>query len=539
MSRPERLYLKSEVIVEPLIARYRASPYLFQPASAAMLLRRLVGKLLKSFVDAPQTHVKAVSDPRLKGGPFLTLHHDKVESARRLYDELTGQLLPLFQLADAFDRLGETLADETGSSLTHYLAALPDDLAACVELSYDAWNRAHFSINEPMLYRSRYFDRSLQSFLIYEGDPDEKDFALSTPRLAGPNAFSIQRGFDDEGVQRLLASRSRGIDETEVHSLCAALGVDDARTADFLALFTREPLRSRIDVARTDRDEVDYFGHACVLVRSGGLSVLVDPFISYATRKDEARLTIADLPERIDAVLITHLHIDHFCIETLLNIRHRVTRILVPSCAGSTLLDPSPYMVLRSMGFENVVELKSFQTFPIGETVSVQALPFQGEHGELNVTSKAMFVVSTAYSGYLFVADARFDNTRHLEQIAKLAERDIDIMFIGMESKGAPFTWLYGPMMARQTGRVHAETRRLNGSCSRRASELVSAFRPSMVFVYALGREPWLAPIMAVEADGDTKIQDEIDIFVDSCDRMHKRVAVLNGTRHLEEMAHA
>ncbi|MDC9613630.1 MBL fold metallo-hydrolase [Xenorhabdus khoisanae] len=535
----ERLYLRPDVIVEPLIAQYRASPYLFQPASAAMLLKRLVGKLLKSFADDPQTHVQAVSNPRLKGGPFLTLERDKAESARHLYADLTERLKPLFQVAETFERLGTALADESGASLERYLDDIPVDLAACIELTYDAWNRAHFNINEPMLYRSKYFDRALQSFLIYKGDPDEKDFALSTPRIARPDAFVFQRSFNDDAMRRLFATRSHGIDEAEVLMLSEALGVDLKRTIEFLGLFTNQPPRYGIGAARTDRDEVDYFGHACVLVRSAGLSVLVDPFISYATSKDDSRLTIADLPDTIDAVLITHLHIDHFCIETLLNIRHRVGIILVPSCAGSTLLDPSPFMVLQSLGFESVMELKSFQTFQLNETVSVQALPFQGEHGELNVTSKAMFSISTAHSGYLFVADARFDNTHHLARIAELVNRRVDTVFIGMESKGAPFTWLYGPLMACQTGRKHAETRRLNGSCSRRASELVNAFQPSTVFVYALGREPWLAPIMAVEADGDTKIQDEIDLFIDSCGRLQKRVAVLCGTRHLTEITHA
>ncbi|WP_338641335.1 hypothetical protein [Burkholderia pyrrocinia] len=139
--------------------------------------------------------------------------------------------------------------------------------------------------------------------------------------------------------------------------------------------------------------------------------------------------------------------------------------------------------MLRFVGFGNVVELTSFQKLPLGETVAVQALPFHGEHGKLNLASKVMFAFSTEHSAYLIVADARFDDMRYLERVAKFVERNADAMFIGMESKEAPFMCLYWSQMACQTGRVHAKTQSLSGSCSHRASELVIAFRSSMVFV--------------------------------------------------------
>src|SRR5205807_1627570 len=54
-----------------------------------------------------------------------------------------------------------------------------------------------------------------------------------------------------------------------------------------------------------------YFGHACILLETGGVSVLTDPVLSYTYESDISRYTYDDLPPVIDYVLTTHNHQAH------------------------------------------------------------------------------------------------------------------------------------------------------------------------------------------------------------------------------------
>ena len=54
-----------------------------------------------------------------------------------------------------------------------------------------------------------------------------------------------------------------------------------------------------------------YFGHACILIESQGISMLFDPVLSYTYENGISRYTYLDLPDSIDYVLITHDHQDH------------------------------------------------------------------------------------------------------------------------------------------------------------------------------------------------------------------------------------
>ena len=73
-----------------------------------------------------------------------------------------------------------------------------------------------------------------------------------------------------------------------------------------------------------------YFGHACILVETHGVSMIFDPVLSYTYESQVSRYTYEDLPESIDYVLITHNHQDHVLFETLLQIRHKAKYIVVP-----------------------------------------------------------------------------------------------------------------------------------------------------------------------------------------------------------------
>src|SRR5256885_17041288 len=74
----------------------------------------------------------------------------------------------------------------------------------------------------------------------------------------------------------------------------------------------------------------------------------------------------------------------------------------------------------------------------------------------------------------------------------------VDVLFLGMESVGAPMSWMYGPLLRAPLSRKADHSRRLNGSNCARAREIVDRLRPQAAYVYAVGREPWGRPGMAV-----------------------------------------
>jgi L-ascorbate metabolism protein UlaG (beta-lactamase superfamily) len=101
-----------------------------------------------------------------------------------------------------------------------------------------------------------------------------------------------------------------------------------------------------------------YFGHACILIEMSGVSILVDPLISYyGYESSVAHFSDIDLPEVIDYVLITHNHQDHILFETLLPLRHKIRNIIVPRTTSGALQDPNLKLAFNHAGFFNVFEI--------------------------------------------------------------------------------------------------------------------------------------------------------------------------------------
>ncbi|EDP46477.1 hypothetical protein [Rickettsiella grylli] len=95
-------YLKRNIVIEPLIARYYASPYLVSPCSAPRFFSYLVKKLLFSFSrGAPEQHELILQNSRMQGGPFVSLPSKCLLEVKNLLDKLQKNLKDLFAIADA------------------------------------------------------------------------------------------------------------------------------------------------------------------------------------------------------------------------------------------------------------------------------------------------------------------------------------------------------------------------------------------------------------------------------------------------------
>jgi L-ascorbate metabolism protein UlaG (beta-lactamase superfamily) len=261
-----------------------------------------------------------------------------------------------------------------------------------------------------------------------------------------------------------------------------------------------------------------YFGHACILLETKDISILVDPLISYyGYESTVAHFSDIDLPDEIDYVLITHNHQDHILFETLLPLRHKIKNIIVPRTTSGALQDPNLKLTFNNAGFRNVIEIDEMEDIRF-ENCVITGIPFTGEHSDLNVKAKMCFHVAISDFTFLFVADSRILEAKLYEHIHR-ETGDIDVIFLGMECDGAPLSWLYGPLLTEELSREKDQSRRLSGSDYQRGIRLVDIFKPRETYVYAMGQEPWLEFISTVRYTKESNPIIQSNKLVEECNR--------------------
>lgn len=490
----EKLYLKPNVVVEPLVDQWYAWAHLIPPATAAMNIVGRHLKIMESYVKAPQVHMAAVKNPAMLGGPFIDYPEPRVAAIQALIEKTKRERANLLELAGAIQQLDDLLRQEArGHSLEPLYARIPAPLQGFVELVYDLNHQPSFRLIEPLLYRSSYYDPSAQGLMLSLTTKDDRPFVLSTPRMTEPGDVFLHRPFHDPAIDELFKMKST---PQTLGDLREILGLDDAQTEAFARFLTPEPPRSY--ERYTGRGvRWRYFGHACILVETAEVSILLDPVLSYTYESDISRYTYEDLPERIDYALITHNHQDHILFETMLQLRHKIGTVVVPRSGGGALQDPSLKLMLRQLGFSSVYEMDELETLEAGDA-AITGLPFLGEHADLNIRTKLAYLCRLGKHSLLFAADSCNIDPRLYERLYDVVG-DVDAAFLGMECDGAPLSWLYGPLLTKQIDRKMDQSRRLAGSNYERAVDIVNRFRCRDAYVYAMGQEPWLNYIMSVK----------------------------------------
>jgi L-ascorbate metabolism protein UlaG (beta-lactamase superfamily) len=292
------------------------------------------------------------------------------------------------------------------------------------------------------------------------------------------------------------------------------LDLNDEDANRFRSFLTQEPPRP---YAKYDGEGARwrYFGHACILLETRNVSVLMDPVLSYTYENNISRYTYEDLPEVIDYVLITHNHQDHILFETLLQLRHRIRNIVVPRNGGGALQDPSLKLLLKQCGFRNVIELAEMEEIDF-EGGAITAIPFLGEHGDLNVLTKSAYHLRVGAHTLLFAADSCNIAPKLYEHIHEQVG-DVDVLFVGMECDGAPMSWIYGPLLTQRLERPKDQSRRLAGSNYERAMAIVNQLHCKEVYVYAMGQEPWLNYIMSIKYTEKSNPIIQSDRLIEAC----------------------
>jgi L-ascorbate metabolism protein UlaG (beta-lactamase superfamily) len=510
--KSDLLYLRPNIQVEPLFDYWYAWSHLISPATAARNLTERHLKIMDSYINAPQVHASAVKNPKLIGGPFMDYGGRRVDDIRNLREQTKRMRPHLIELSDAIASLDEILRGQAkGLSLQPLYSMVPEPLKGYVELVYDLNHNPSFRIIEPLLYRSHYYDRSAQSLMLSVLTGDDRPFVLSTPRLESESLFHLRAPFDDKVVDELFQLKSIPRPWCEIKEMLQTPRESERLVRSFLTPDPPPPCSSYHGRGVRWR----YFGHACIFLEAQGLSMLFDPVLSYTCESDVSRYTYQDLPNSIDYVVITHNHQDHVLFETLLQLRHKVKNFIVPTSSGGFLQDPSLKLILKNIGCENVIELDQLESLEL-ENGSITALPFLGEHSDLNIRCKAAHLVRIGKRTLLFAADSCNVEPRLYEHLYNEVG-DVDAIFLGMECDGAPLSWLYGPLLTRKIERAIDESRRLAGSNFDQAIDIVRRFNSKSVYVYAMGQEPWLGHIMSLKYSEQSRPIIESDRLIQEC----------------------
>jgi hypothetical protein len=209
-----------------------------------------------------------------------------------------------------------------------------------------------------------------------------------------------------------------------------------------------------------------------------------------------------------------------------------VREVVVPRSGGGALADPSLRLLLQKLGFERVTEVGELDSIPL-DGGAILALPFLGEHADLDIHTKTAYAVSLRGRTLLLLADSNNVEPRIYDH-AREAVGEVDAMFVGMECEGAPMSWLYGPLLARPLQRKMDRSRRLDGSNCDKALDIVHRLRPRQVYVYAMGQEPWLSHIMAIRYTERSPQIVESNRLIERCSAMGIHGERLYWTREIE-----
>src|ERR1700686_3616422 len=112
------LYLRPNVVMEPLIDQWYSWAHLIPPATAARNIAERHLRIMDSYIAAPNSHAAAVKNPKLLGGPFMDYDGDRTDEIKVLRDRTRRARSHLLDLSQAIGDLDAMLRSRaTGCSL--------------------------------------------------------------------------------------------------------------------------------------------------------------------------------------------------------------------------------------------------------------------------------------------------------------------------------------------------------------------------------------------------------------------------------------
>jgi len=126
---------------------------------------------------------------------------------------------------------------------------------------------------------------------------------------------------------------------------------------------------------------ITFIGHSSFLVQLGGHNVLIDPVFAtrliLLRRKRVAGVRVSDLP-RIDAVLLTHAHMDHLNRPSLRAVTREMLRRKIP--APVAIVPHGVEDLVADLGFSAVESLRWWQSTQVGDTTQLHITMTPAKH---------------------------------------------------------------------------------------------------------------------------------------------------------------
>lgn len=529
----EFYYLKDEVYFEPLFNQWYAWSYLIPPVTAARYMVGTHKRIMNSFIQNYKLHIMAVNQPGMEGSDFLDCSEEQLSDIKALVEQIDTEHKDYVELANAVKELDDMLRNHTsGESVEGLYEKVPGPLKGYVELVMDMEHNPSYRIIESLVYRSELYKPELQSVSFgLLSKVDSRPFALSTPRLPDEDHLQLKLDYNSAKLKRILAARDNPISAEELDELFRDEAISGG--LNYRDLFTTVKPSSVYPHKPVDEGvQLTYIGHAGLMVETKDTAILIDPIIaSRAESYKDDIISFSQLPSKIDYICITHNHQDHVCLESLLQLRHKTNKVLVPKNNGGSLPDPSLKLLLKQFEFD-VLEMDDLEEvlIPNGKIMSI---PFLGEHGDLNIRSKTAWFFDICGKKIFAGADSSNLDPKMYEHIRKHIGK-VDVMAIGMECVGAPYTWIYGALYTKMVTKKIKESRRLNGSDSAQAFRIAEIFEPNSVYLYALGLEPWYKYFMGIEYDENSMQIVETDKLIKACAELGLPAYRLYGKRVID-----
>ena len=528
----ETLYLREDVYFEPLLNHWYAWPYLISPVAGARHIVNTHRRIMQSFVKNAKLHIIAAKQPGMAGGEFLDCTEEQIPDIKALIEEIDAEHGDLIELSEAVKTLDELLRGHTsGESIEYLYEQIPEPLKGYVEIFMDMEHNPSYRLIESLLYKSKYYKPAMQALSFgLLSNVEERPFVLSTPRLPDEKHLQIKAEFNAPIVDKLFRAREFPIGAGEVDALFAEY--ENLGGLSYRDLFTTEKPKHHHEPVEPGKVALKYLGHAGFLIETSEVSILVDPVIASRGKDNEDDvISFSQLPPKIDYICITHNHQDHMNMETLLQLRYKTGKVLVPRNNGGSIADPSLKLILKQFHFD-VMDVDDMEEIPCagGKIVSI---PFLGEHGDLNVRSKSAWYFDLLGQTIFMGADSSNLDPNMYRHI-KDAIGKVDIMAIGMECVGAPYTWLYGALYTKLVSKKIRESRRLNGSDFKQGYAIAQVLKPTRIFLYALGMEPWYKYFMGIDYGEDSRQIIETKKMLEACKQDRVPAERLYGKMEME-----
>ncbi|HEX8462855.1 MAG TPA: MBL fold metallo-hydrolase, partial [Segetibacter sp.] len=235
----KQMYLKPNVVLEPLVDQWYAWSHLISPATAAMNIVSRHLTIIDSYLSAPSIHAEAVLNPKMRGGPFMDFGGGRLDEVKALQQETLQKQDKVLQLAKAIKELDKMLSTEAkGYGLETVYEKVPGILKGYVELYYDRNNNPGFRFFESLLYNSDFYNKGSQSIAMWITNNDERPFCLSTPRLEEDHILNLNIPFEHPGIDELAKMKRT---PQSLGYIKAMLGIPASKEALFDTFFTETP----------------------------------------------------------------------------------------------------------------------------------------------------------------------------------------------------------------------------------------------------------------------------------------------------------